>query len=69
MKIYNIRCEKTQIGYYSVECKSLEEAKAQAEYQMAVNPQSTINLDKCEEVAMPPKSMIIDTDCLEFTDK
>jgi hypothetical protein len=69
MKTYNIRCEKTQIGYYNVQCKSLEEAKTQAEYQMAVNPQSTIKLDKCEEVVMPPESMVIDQDYLKFTDK
>ena len=30
MKTYMIRVEKTQVGYYNIKCKSLEEAEAQA---------------------------------------
>tara|TARA_R110002020_G_scaffold221523_2_gene429579 strand:+ start:561 stop:785 length:225 start_codon:yes stop_codon:yes gene_type:complete len=69
MKTYTIRVEKTQVGYYNVQCKSLEEAKAQAEYQMTVNSQMTIHFDKCEEINLPKESMIIDQDYLEFTNK
>ena len=68
MKTYSIRVEKTQVGYYSIKCKSLEEAESQAKYQMAVNPKETMQFDKCEEVKMP-KVQIIDRDYLEITDK
>ena len=61
MKTYVIRCEKTQIGYFSFKCRSINEAKAQAKYQMAVNPKQTIQFDKCEEVKIP-KPYIIDED-------
>jgi|TARA_Y100000361_G_C11146946_1_gene338614 hypothetical protein len=69
MKTYRIRVEKTQVGYYSVECKSLEEAKAQGEYQMFMNPHETMQFNKCEEVRLPKETMIIDQDYLEFTNK
>tara|TARA_R110002153_G_scaffold8388_2_gene36090 strand:+ start:1593 stop:1817 length:225 start_codon:yes stop_codon:yes gene_type:complete len=68
MKTYTIRVEKTQVGYYSIKCKSLEEAKAQAKYQMSVNPKETMQFDKCEEVTLP-KVHIVDRDYLEITDK
>jgi len=68
MKTYMIRVEKTQVGYYNIKCKSLDEAKAQAEYQMAVNPKETMQFDKCEEVTLP-KVHIVDRDYLEITDK
>ena len=68
MKTYMIRVEKTQVGYYSIKCKSLEEAKEQAKYQMAVNPKETVQFDKCEEVTLP-KVYVVDRDYLEITDK
>ena len=68
MKTYTIRVEKTQVGYYNIKCKSLEEAESQAKYQMAVNPKETMQFDKCEEVKMP-KVQIVDRDYLEITDK
>ena len=68
MKTYTIRVEKTQVGYYTFKCKSLEEAEAQAKYQMAVNPKETTQFAKCEEVKMP-KVHIVDRDFLENTGK
>jgi len=68
MKTYTIRYEKTQVGYYTFKCKSLEEAEAQAKYQMAVNPKETIESDKCEEVTLP-KIQTIGRDYLEITGK
>lgn len=68
MKTYTIRYEKTQVGYYTFKCKSLEEAEAQAKYQMAVNPKETIESGKCEEVTLP-KIHTIDRDYLEITGK
>ena len=68
MKTYTIRVEKTQVGYYNIKCKSLEEAESQAKYQMAVNPKETMQFDKCEEVTLP-KVHIVDRDYLEITDK
>ena len=68
MKTYTIRVEKTQVGYYTFKSKSLEEAEAQAKYQMAVNPKETMQFAKCEEVTLP-KVNIIDRDYLEITGK
>ncbi len=68
MKTYMIRVEKTQVGYYSIKCKSLEEAESQAKYQMAVNPKETMQFDKCEQVKLP-KVHVVDKDYLEITGK
>jgi hypothetical protein len=63
-----IRVEKTQVGYYNIKCKSIDEAESQAKYQMAVNPKETIEFVKCEEVALP-KVQIVDQSYQEITDK
>ena len=68
MKTYSIRVEKTQVGYYSIKCKSLEEAQEQAKYQMAVNPKETMQFVKCEEVTLP-KTHVVDKEYLEITGK
>ena len=68
METYMIRVQKKQVGYYSIKCKSLDEAKAQAEYQMAVNPKETVEFVKCEEVTLP-KVQIVDQSHQEITDK
>jgi len=68
MKTYMIRCEKTSIGYYNIKCKSLEEAKAQAKYQMAVSPKTVMENEKCEEIILPKESMVIQP-YNEFTGK
>jgi hypothetical protein len=68
MKTYMIRVEKTQIGYYNIKCKSLDEAKAQSEYQMAVNPKETVEFIKCEEVTLP-KVQIVNEGYEELTSK
>ena len=68
MKTYMIRCEKTSIGYYNIKCKSLEEAKAQAKYQMAVSPKTVTEWEKQEEIILPQESMVIQP-YNEFTNK
>jgi len=68
MKTYMIRVEKTQVGYYNIKCKSLDEAKAQAEYQMAVSPKETVEFIKCEEVITRREPMVIES-YNEITDK
>jgi len=68
METYMIRVEKTQVGYYNIKCKSIDEAESQAKYQMAVNPKETIEFVKCEEVALP-KVQIVDQSYQEITDK
>jgi len=68
MQNYTIRVEKTQVGYYNIKCKSLDEAKAQAEYQIAVNPKETIQFIKCEEVKLP-NVQVVDQSYQEITDK
>tara|TARA_R110000751_G_scaffold55703_1_gene119479 strand:+ start:574 stop:786 length:213 start_codon:yes stop_codon:yes gene_type:complete len=67
MKIYNIRAENKQIGYYSIKAKSLEEAKAQALYQLQVK--STVAVEICESVEIPSKVIVIDHEYLELTGK
>ena len=68
METYIIRCEKTEVGYYRIKCKSLEEAKAQAKYQMAVSPKTVTEYEKQEEIILPQESMVIQP-YNEFTDK
>jgi len=68
MKTYMIRCEKTSIGYYNIKCKSLEEAKAQAKYQMAVSPKTVTEWEKQEEIILPQESIVIQP-YNEFTNK
>tara|TARA_A100000172_G_C2949747_1_gene78678 strand:- start:257 stop:466 length:210 start_codon:yes stop_codon:yes gene_type:complete len=60
MKVYNIRAERQQVGYYSIKCKSLEEAKRQALYQMAVNPKTVIEFEKCTEIILPEEAQVIE---------
>ena len=64
MKIYNIRAEKKQIGYYSIKAKSLEEAKAQALYQLSVR--STTAVEICESVEIPSDVIVVDQDYLKL---
>ena len=64
MKTYNIRAEKKQIGYYSIKAKSLEEAKAQALYQLQVK--STTAVEMCEAVEIPSEVIVVDQDYLEL---
>ena len=68
MKTYAIRAEKKQIGYYTIKCKSLEEAKAQAKYQMAVSPKTVTEWEKQEEIILPQESIVIQP-YNEFTNK
>lgn len=68
MKTYIIRAKKTQVGYYTIKCKSLEEAKAQAKYQMAVSPKTVTEHEKQEEIILPQEPMVVRT-LNEFTDK
>ena len=65
MEIYNIRAEKKQIGYYSIKAKSLEEAKAQALYQLQVK--STTAVEMCEAVEIPSELIVVDQGYLELT--
>ena len=69
MKTFIIRAEKTQVGYYTIKCKSLEEAAAQAKYLMEVSPKTVIEFEKCEEIILPEKVMVIDQHYQEFTGK
>lgn len=74
LKNYKLRVTSTQVKYCNVTAKSLEEAVAQAEYQMLVNPvtelDGTTKQIKCYElVDLPNEPMIIDEEYLEFTDK
>tara|TARA_A100000172_G_C3029194_1_gene106002 strand:- start:895 stop:1116 length:222 start_codon:yes stop_codon:yes gene_type:complete len=68
MNTYIIRAERKLIGYYTIKCKSLEEAKAQAKYQMAVSPRTVTEYEKQEEIILPQESMVIQTHN-EFTGK
>jgi len=63
-----IRAERKLVGYYNIKCKSLEEAKAQAKYQMAVSPKTVTEWEKQEEIVLPQESMVIQP-YNEFTDK
>ena len=68
MKTYVIRAERKVIGYYHIKCKSLEEAKRQASYQMDVNPQNCLEEEKYEEVNVGREPMVIES-YNEFTGK
>jgi hypothetical protein len=68
MKTYMIRAERKLVGYYNIKCKSLEEAKAQAKYQMAVSPKTVTEWEKQEEIILPEESMVIQP-YNEFTNK
>jgi hypothetical protein len=57
MKTYMIRAERKLVGYYNIKCKSLEEAKAQAKYQMAVSPRTVTEHEKQEEIILPQEPM------------
>ena len=43
MKTYHLRVTRAQVKYCSVTAKSLEEAVAQADYQLLVNPPRLID--------------------------
>tara|TARA_Y100001972_G_scaffold104017_1_gene130703 strand:- start:87 stop:320 length:234 start_codon:yes stop_codon:yes gene_type:complete len=65
MKTYNLRVTKKQIKYCSVTAKSLEEAIAQADYQILVNPTTEIDgtikeIKSYELVELPDKPMVIE---------
>jgi len=68
MNTYIIRAERKLVGYYTIKCKSLEEAKAQAKYQMAVSPKTVTEWEKQEEIVLPRESMVIQP-YNEFTNK
>ena len=69
METYIIRAEKKTTGYYTIKAKSLEEAKAQALYQMAVRPTTAVETASCDEIKLPKETMVIDEDYLELTGK
>ena len=65
MKTYHLRVTKTKVKYCSVTAKSLEEAIAQADYQMLVNPPTEIDgtikeIKSYELVDLPNESMVIE---------
>tara|TARA_A100000172_G_scaffold79686_2_gene67330 strand:+ start:1423 stop:1644 length:222 start_codon:yes stop_codon:yes gene_type:complete len=68
MKTFIIRAERKLIGYYSIKAKSLEEAKRQAKYQMAVSPKTVTEWEKQEEIILPQESIVIQP-YNEFTGK
>ena len=65
MKTYHLRVTKKQVKYCSVTAKSLEEAIAQADYQILVNPATEIDgtikeIKSYELVELPDKPMLIE---------
>jgi len=60
MKTYTIRAERKQVGYYSIKAKSLEEAKAQALYQLSVRSTTAFEIEKCEEIELPVEPITVD---------
>ena len=65
MKTYHLRVTKKQVKYCSVTAKSLEEAIAQADYQMLVNPPTEIDgtikeIKSYELVELPNEPMAIE---------
>ena len=65
MKTYHLRVTKKQVKYCSVTAKSLEEAIAQADYQILVNPTTEIDgtikeIKSYELVELPDKPMLIE---------
>ena len=65
MKTYHLRVTNKQVKYCSVTAKSLEEAIAQADYQMLVNPPTEIDgtikeIKSYELVELPNEPMVIE---------
>ena len=65
MKTYHLRVTKTQVKYCSVTTKSLEEAIAQSDYQMLINPPTEIDgtikeIKSYELVELPNEPMMIE---------
>lgn len=65
MITYHLRVTKKQVKYCSVTAKSLEEAIAQADYQMLVNPPTEIDgtikeIKSYELVELPSEPMVIE---------
>ena len=74
MKTYNLRVTTKLVKYCKVTAKSLEEAVAQAEYQMLVNPPTEIDgtikeIKSYELVDLPAQPLVVDQEHLEFTGK
>tara|TARA_Y100000592_G_scaffold771_1_gene1236 strand:+ start:1021 stop:1260 length:240 start_codon:yes stop_codon:yes gene_type:complete len=66
MKTYHLRVTKKQVKYCSVTAKSLEEAVAQAEYQMLVNPTKEIDgtikeIKSFELVDLPIEPIVVES--------
>ena len=65
MKTYNLRVTRKIVKYCSVTTKSLEEAVAQADYQILVNPPKAIDgtvkeIKSYELVELPDKPMVVE---------
>ena len=65
MKTYNLRVTRKIVKYCSVTTKSLEEAVAQADYQILVNPPKEIDgtvkeIKSYEVVELPDKPMVVE---------
>ena len=65
MKTYHLRVTNKQVKYCSVTAKSLEEAIAQADYQMLVNPPTEVDgtikeIKSYELVELPNEPMVIE---------
>ena len=65
MKTYNLRGTRKIVKYCSVTTKSLEEAVAQADYQILVNPPKEIDgtvkeIKSYELVELPDKPMVVE---------
>ena len=65
MKTYNLRVTRKIVKYCSVTTKSLEEAVAQADYQILVNPPKEIDgtvkeIKSYELVGLPDKPMVVE---------
>ena len=65
MKTYNLRVTRKIVKYCSVTTKSLEEAVAQADYQILVNPPKEIDgsvkeIKSYELVELPDKPMVVE---------
>ena len=65
MKTYNLRVTRKIVKYCSFTTKSLEEAVAQADYQILVNPPKEIDgtvkeIKSYELVELPDKPMVVE---------
>ena len=65
MKTYKLRVTRKIVKYCSVTTKSLEEAVAQADYQILVNPPKEIDgtvkeIKSYELVELPDKPMVVE---------